>query len=233
MGVKKEATAAPCVSKMSKEWKRPVLFISKALTETEKRYWPTELETGAVVWALHKLPQYADHGYLTIVTDHNVIAQSFKDTDSLKGKRSERLTNWKIYLAKFLTKAKIKHRAETSHQNVDALSRLPTMEVIPVKAQAVTNPEEPKSDVLYGHIQRCLESAIRKGGMTNQGAPWSVPKLQGSMLQDQWDKRGMPSHQPGRRANDGHRGHRASIPEENCNGICARQATTNYLQQIG
>jgi hypothetical protein len=37
---------------------RPILYLSKALTPAEWNYWPTELETGALVWALQKLPQF-------------------------------------------------------------------------------------------------------------------------------------------------------------------------------
>ena len=49
---------------------RPVLFLSKTLTAAEQRYWPTELETGALVWALQKLPHFTDHGEVTVHCDH-------------------------------------------------------------------------------------------------------------------------------------------------------------------
>ena len=34
---------------------RPVMFLSRELKEAEKNYWPTELEAGALIWAISKL----------------------------------------------------------------------------------------------------------------------------------------------------------------------------------
>ncbi|RMZ85683.1 hypothetical protein DV736_g6568, partial [Chaetothyriales sp. CBS 134916] len=103
---------------------RPILFLSKALTEAEKRYWPTELETGALVWALQKLPQYTDQEKLTIWCDHEAILASFKDTSPLQGRRSDRLNRWRLFLAKYLGKAIVKHKPGKDHKNADGLSRI-------------------------------------------------------------------------------------------------------------
>ena len=63
---------------------RPVLFLSKALNAAEKNYWATELEVGALVWALGKLQQYVDAGNLTVYTDHEALKAVFKSTGSGK-----------------------------------------------------------------------------------------------------------------------------------------------------
>ena len=65
---------------------RPILFLSKSLSPAEKNYWPTELETSALVWALQKLPQYLDSTKFTIITDHQAILNSFKDMDATNKK---------------------------------------------------------------------------------------------------------------------------------------------------
>jgi len=62
------------------------LFLSKSLSPAEKNYWPTELETGALVWALQKLPQYLDGAKFTVITDHQAIVDSFKGMDATNKK---------------------------------------------------------------------------------------------------------------------------------------------------
>ena len=102
---------------------RPILYISKDLSPAEKNYWPTELETGALVWALQKLPQYLDHSNMVVFTDHSAIKDAMS-LASVHGKRSLRLTNWRLFLSKYLGRIEIKHRPGTSHLNADGLSRI-------------------------------------------------------------------------------------------------------------
>lgn len=52
---------------------RPVLFISRELKKAEQSYWLTELEAGALVWALHKLQHYLDSNDFIIYTDHAAL----------------------------------------------------------------------------------------------------------------------------------------------------------------
>ena len=53
--------------------KQPILYLSKVLDKYKWNYWSTELEVGALVWALVKLKQYTDAGELTIVMDYSAI----------------------------------------------------------------------------------------------------------------------------------------------------------------
>ena len=71
---------------------RPILFLSKSLSAAEKNYWPTELEMGALIWALQKLPQYLNGAKFTVITDHQAIVNSFKGMDAAN-KKGPRLTN--------------------------------------------------------------------------------------------------------------------------------------------
>jgi len=106
---------------------RPVLFISKSLTAAEERYWPTELETAALVWTLQKLQQYTDGTRLVIHCDHQAIAQAFRSDGPIKGKRSDRLINWRLFLSRYIGKVEIKHRPGAEHRNADGLSRIHTV----------------------------------------------------------------------------------------------------------
>jgi hypothetical protein len=102
---------------------RPVLFISRALQGAEERYWATELETGALVWALTKLSQYFDSGEFTVHTDHSALKSALQANP--RGRRSNRLNEWAMFLSTFLPRMKIVHRPGKIHNNADGLSRLP------------------------------------------------------------------------------------------------------------
>lgn len=110
---------------------RPIVYLSKTLSDAEKNYWPTELETGALVWALQKLPQYTDHGTVTVHCDHQAVVQAFKDMGPLKGKRSDRLNSWRIFLAKYRGRMEIVHKPGKYHLNADGLSRMKTVTDVP------------------------------------------------------------------------------------------------------
>lgn len=103
----------------------PILFLSRWITPAEEHYWPSELETAALVWALRKLPQYLDHGKFQVVTDHTAIRDAFKDIGRIRTKGSNRLLNWRLFLSKYLQQMEIVHRPGKLHVNADALSRLP------------------------------------------------------------------------------------------------------------
>ena len=114
------------LSDPEKPIERPILYMSKTLSPTESRYWPTELETAALVWALQKLPQYTDHEKFVVYTDHTAIVNSFKDEGPVVGKRSERLQQWRLFLARFQGRMEIRHVPGREHLNADGLSRLRT-----------------------------------------------------------------------------------------------------------
>ena len=85
---------------------QPVLFLSKALTPVEKNYSTTELECTVLVWALTKLLQYTDSGFM-VITDHTALI------NTLQGKsagRSARLNCWALFLADLLSWMKVMHR---------------------------------------------------------------------------------------------------------------------------
>ena len=103
----------------------PILYLSKELSPAEASYWPTELETGALVWALQKLPQYFDGGKTTVWTDHSAL-KDVLSLASVHSKCSLRLANWRLFLSKFAPYMEIKHRPGKSHANADGLSRIHT-----------------------------------------------------------------------------------------------------------
>ena len=146
---------------------RPILFLSRDLSNAETRYWATELEAGALVWALTKLPQYFDDGPFTVVTDHSALKSALQTKTT--GRRSNRLNEWSMYLSTFLPRMKIVHRPGTSHGNADGLSRLPvvsksTFPVTIIRAEeeflssiSEAIPEDPNFGKLFEILKKQME----------------------------------------------------------------------------
>ena len=61
-----------------------------------------------------------------MVCDHQALVQSFKDEGPLKGRRSDRLNRWRIFLSKYRGRITIVHKLDRLYRNVNALSRLPS-----------------------------------------------------------------------------------------------------------
>ena len=125
---------------------RPILFLSRWLNPAELNYWPAELETAALVWALQKLPQYLDHGKFTVYTDHKAIRDAFQDKGRIRNKGSTRLINWRLFLSKYADRIQILHRPGKDHQNTDGLSRLPAGPNPNTPARKSTNLAQVTSD---------------------------------------------------------------------------------------
>lgn len=62
----------------------PILFLSKLLTPAERKYWPTELETAALVWVVRKMRHMIETSGQTkttvIFTDHSATTTIAKQT---------------------------------------------------------------------------------------------------------------------------------------------------------
>lgn len=107
----------------------PILFLSKTLTPTEQRYWPTELEVACLVWTLKTIrwmPEASTHE-VTVMTDHASTAGIVKQTaltSSATDKLNNRLTRASLYISQFKN-LKICYVPGREHIVPDALSRLP------------------------------------------------------------------------------------------------------------
>lgn len=117
----KEVGFGAVIHQVQEGVERPILFLSRCLKPSEQGYWATELETAALVWALQKVPFYFDSGDFEVITDHSAILGLHKKA---KGRRSQRLDEWALFLSNFTPRMKISHRAGRQHANADGLSRL-------------------------------------------------------------------------------------------------------------
>jgi hypothetical protein len=104
-----------------------IVFLSKILTLTEKRYWSIELEIAAMMWIvkkLHHMIKASKHSTI-IWTDHSIIVSIIKQTKmsiSNTNKLNLRLVRIDMYLSQF--DLNVRHKSDRDHIISNALSRL-------------------------------------------------------------------------------------------------------------
>ena len=97
---------------------KPVVFVSRTLTDTETRYSQIELEFLAIVFGLTRLRRYLLGTKFVLMTDHKPIVQLMeKPIDTL----SNRLQRWLVAIQHY--SFKISHIKGSSNILADALSR--------------------------------------------------------------------------------------------------------------
>ena len=99
----------------------PVAYASRALSDPEKRYAVTELETLSVVWALNHFHAYLYGNEVTVYTDHSAV-KAVLETPNPSAKHARWWT--KVY-ASGVKNIQIVYRSGLEILNADALSRNP------------------------------------------------------------------------------------------------------------
>jgi hypothetical protein len=104
-----------------------IVFLSKILTSTKKRYWSTKLEVVVVVWIvkkLHHMIRASKHSTI-IWTNHSIttsIVKQSKMFTSNTDKLNLRFVRVDMYLSQF--DLDIRHKSKRDHVISDVLSRL-------------------------------------------------------------------------------------------------------------
>lgn len=95
-----------------------VAYASRSLTDGEKKYFPTELECLAVLWAIEKFRGYLEGYHFNVITDHASLLwlNNLKDPCG-------RLGRWAVRLQQY--DYNVIHRKGKEHEAPDALSRNP------------------------------------------------------------------------------------------------------------
>ena len=96
----------------------PVVFISRQLKDSERRYGASQLECLCLVWALEKLYYYLDGCYFEVITDCTAL----KSLLNMKTPNRHML-RWQIAIQEWRISMTITHREGLIHKNADALSR--------------------------------------------------------------------------------------------------------------
>ena len=99
----------------------PVAFASRALSQSEKNYSITELETLAVVWAISHFHSYLYGHCVTVYTDHSAV-RAVLETPNPTGKHA---CWWTRVYGRGVKKVTIVYRPGRENAAADALSRSP------------------------------------------------------------------------------------------------------------
>ena len=101
-------------------------YASRSLLPAEKRYFTTELEYLAVVWALQKFHHYVYGARCELRTDHQAIARVHNRTKPAKLTGANgRIERWIMEVERYRPYLTIVARKGSANSNADALSRNP------------------------------------------------------------------------------------------------------------
>lgn len=130
---------------------KPVAFASRSLTSSERKYFPTELECLAVLWAIEKFRGYLEGYKFNVITDH----ASLTWLDNLKDPCG-RLGRWAVRLQQF--DYKIIHRKGKENEGPDALSRSPLPRNEEEESVDLITVEQPSEDQWYNSLKSKVEN---------------------------------------------------------------------------
>ena len=114
------------LSHMINGGERPVFFVSRTLTKSERNYPILHREALAVVFAMEKFYKYIYGNRVVIFTDHKPLVGIFGSNKGEPPVVANRLQRYAIRLSLF--DFDIKYRRGKDNQNADCLSRLPINE---------------------------------------------------------------------------------------------------------
>lgn len=107
--------------------KRPIAFVSRALSKTERKYSTLEKEALAIVFCLIKLKQYLLGNHFTLRTDHKPLLTIFGENKGLPVMAAACMQRWAVLVSTF--SYSIQYVKGKSNE-ADGLSRIPNVENI-------------------------------------------------------------------------------------------------------
>ena len=121
---------------------RPVCYISRALSDAEKKYSITEKEALAVIWSIEKLHIYLYHRQFGVIVDHHPLQFIFKN----RNRASPRIERWQMKLQGYRFSITYK---QGSKNIADFISR--------IRRSSVANTE---SNCTVSHINFVTQHAV-------------------------------------------------------------------------
>lgn len=102
---------------------RPIAFVSRSLTEVERKYSQIEREALACVFGVTRFHKYLFAKCFTLQTDHKPLLSLFNEHRGVPSQASGRIQRWALLLAMY--QYVIAFKPTERHGNADAMSRLP------------------------------------------------------------------------------------------------------------
>ena len=103
---------------------RPIFYVSKTLTETQRKYSQIHKEALSIIFALQKFHIYLFARKFILVTDAKPLLSLFNPQKATPVLAANRLSRWALILSQY--DYSIEYRKTSAHSNADVLSRLPS-----------------------------------------------------------------------------------------------------------
>ncbi|UYV74594.1 hypothetical protein LAZ67_12000217 [Cordylochernes scorpioides] len=155
------------LSQVDHEVERPVVFASRTLNKTERRYAVIDKEALAVIFGVSKFSQYLLGRKFKILTDHKPLVGIFNPKKPIPQVLSPRMLRWCLNLAAYTYS--IEYKPGKVNCNADALSRLPLNECPSV----VPNP----SEVFFIESEHAAINSSEVAKLTNKDPILSMVKF--------------------------------------------------------
>lgn len=110
------------LSIMTEEGERPVAYVSRSLTASERNYSQIEKEALAIIYTVDRLNQYIYGRPFVLVTDHKPLVTIFGPKKGIPPVAAARIQRWALKLSGY--QYTIEYKNTHDHANADALSRL-------------------------------------------------------------------------------------------------------------
>ena len=106
---------------------RPIEFISRTLSATERRYSQIDREALSIVWSIKRFHKYVYARPFELLTDHEPLQHIYNPDKGIPEMGSSRVVRWAIALSPY--QFTVKYRPTKKHGNADVLSRFPLAEI--------------------------------------------------------------------------------------------------------
>ncbi|UYV69879.1 K02A2.6-like [Cordylochernes scorpioides] len=114
---------------------RPIYFISRTLSQAEKKYSQIDKECLSIIWALKKFNNYLFGRKFELITDNKPLHHILNPKREITSNMSARLQRWALILSSY--NFTIECRKTGDHGNADGLSRLPLKQYEEMEEDAV------------------------------------------------------------------------------------------------
>ncbi|KAL5260064.1 hypothetical protein ACHWQZ_G010249 [Mnemiopsis leidyi] len=105
---------------------RPIEFISRTLSPTERRYSQIDREALSIVWSVKRFHRYVYARPFKLLTDHEPLQHIYNPDKGIPEMGSSRVLRWAVILSAY--QFTVKYRSTKKHGNADVLSRFPLPE---------------------------------------------------------------------------------------------------------
>ena len=87
--------------KLSDGSEKPIGFVSRSLTDTEKKYPQIEKEALSCVFGVKKFHSYLCGHHFTLITDHKPLTTLFSEKKAISPQASGRIQRWSLTLSAY------------------------------------------------------------------------------------------------------------------------------------